>query len=1364
MAKLVLPRELEFPEPKDAVVEPKFHDSTRHKGKQSMRTKAPQQEAPTSSPVPDMQADVPFVEGIEPAPPKERKVKQPRKDKRSASFTVKEVAVAPPAAKPKTKPRKPRSAATKKTVSEAPSVNQVPDDKQPAVQLSVVAEEPRPDAEAPKSSHAARARYTHCAYDLPARVQKNSFEHDYCETEGIAFVEQRVPRNPHGLAALQRYYATAYALCRLCEMQGDTHVVDVYGNARTYAIAAKLRDAKVPINVTVKGPTLVPADILRRTPDLDVEASDFNALLLVNVYALGDLPLVPSNLAALMASYGVTCAAIVNHTFPAAAGVVARTGAYIRVSDRLVIARPSPSDRIYGPHDPCDWLLAEGAADGIVWARDRAFGQMDVIIVRTSPMVHTPYTIPPPIRWTSVDVPDQRTWMGWVAVRAPTPVKWCLEQCALVPHLRGFVNRDLVLKAKARLAHTRITVNTLRSAHTALIGEISGKELRPIFQCFPDEVHAMVQTSLEQAQVELATDETLRIEAFNAYHGDSLALRAQELNAIGNASRPRPVWPWVLGFFACIMFVAPLRRMAWEIAKGSFRGLASSVRGVVRDTRELMLHPGSEPMSLLPSRYAALSAFAEETVRYGVVATLVAATGPLGLALSYCYPLGVALYEKPTLLHVVKHVALHTLALVSPVVGLLTHLFVNTAVSDAVARMFDNSPWAKFKATVLEAPIEDVDAIDDPEVAASEIQPYSMAVRDRMDITPLKERPWPALSSFKKAHGLESLVGTHGTATYTYYGIGWNVAVYTPGNSNDVAAEAIRRRLLKRTPLETHPSVKYHPDGKIDMDSWEARYDLYCNAWRSIKNTLSALVAQAFAHTDICVAPPTKEEAFELWYGHLRQNRAKLLAAYEANNSMRVWPGPIQLMIKRNELLGKHDHVLRNGFEQFAMVTGARTIGAQKPTEVAFCGPSITVAYNRLKDLFSPKRLGTIPLHYISDEMPPAEVLAGKWRSPILSLRAATRDIPDTDRTFSHYAVYGPISDIELAHIATEVRNSVHEIVVTLYAGDDSLILAKLCRPGTADQLECLAIENDFTQYDASQYTVTQKCAARVLTIAGLDLEVAENMVEGASANYVYVSPVDKTRVVIDVAALGERKTGDAGTTAFNTVVNHGATAHAIYACGGIRFLRTLLDSQQRLTGLVKLKAAYLDLGLSAKVQVRDDFTGATFLKLVLLPAERDLSGLSREVYLALLLPSQVIKRTKSVRDPRIIYGEKDLKTAMLQFLHDAALGLASAWLPPPLEAFQRKYLAEEGPVSPSMRRYVDPEEQYRMSFDPGNYYGVAKRLWRPDQLAMQRWGVERYGPYWEHVDSLCALIREAPKLAFIQHPLCAAMMVADYA
>lgn len=1180
------------------------------------------------------------------------------------------------------------------------------------------------------------------AASLPVGVRADSDEFKYCEDNGYPYyLDPNMTANPHGVSALLRRRATAAVLAQAIADRPDLdklHILDMYGNDRTLAIAKTLCDKAGAADrcvVDVAGEEHVPADRFRRSRP-GVASDHYDALLFVNFYGTAEQPLTPGFFADCLRFYRAKYVYVLAHHFPDAFGPVDKTGAWWREPEAghdLVIMRasPDPKDRVYGPHPANSWMQADGRREGVSWTHRAAFGSLSMLSFHLSEGVYAETPVDPVATFKAIDLPDLRSYWTWFLTK--TFPAWFLRACPWLGMKRilGVAHLSLVVSAKNRLRYVKLNFYSLRTAHTHILDELKKREFQQVFKCFPGREDQVARAALAQAVTEVVAEDESFLAVYNYYYGPTAASRAHNLNAVGADMIERvPIWPFICGAIALLAF-PPTRILALEAGKGLAKGLLGSIR-----TATSLSWAARDPLS---------SACIEEALRVGLVFIF-------GWPAAIVTPFVFALAEKRWNPHYISffdsllgHAVLQSISWLSAPIALATHLAYN--LNAAFARPClppdapELTPWLAYRETFLEAPIDDVPPQDDLTVRVSPVDLRDARVHDRIDVRAIEVEQ----SRFVEASHMDSVWRVPATDTYHWNLVPHNAPYFVPGISGAIIGSSITRRLTRITPLEQHPSLPAAHSPKW-MQAWKTLFEAYEQRWDAA--TLE-IVGEVRAHVMLHGNPTLMKwkEVLDPWMLHLPSaNKKKYEAILATATNSDIEACPVPMFNKRNEKLYKRtnaDYHVPN-----ALDVCARTIGAVRPQEIFKCGPYSHEAMHRLKEVFSPR----------------------PWDSSPMVLRG-----------IKVYWIYGPMQDVEFAEIATRVcaeqlsDTSIGRTMYLIAAGDDNIVW--LLYRGLIHR-----IESDFSRFDQSKFLVCQKFGFEIDRAVGVPPEIIEHYEAGCVEPCRF--PLRRIGFASQITRdLGTQDTGRDNTSTNNTEVSIGSMTAVLLSPKGDHDDRTIFDlvnDEDDVSIAEVLRLRFLDYGLAAKILfVRGTPTcpaiqGAIFLKHVLMRAMPPLDAAAwsvapAQVYLACPLPSRFLKIGTSLRAPSAIYRVPE-PYASQAFLRDQARGIRAAWLPPLLSHFVRKYDCAIPFPTALMRVQVDDvsaqlvQQEHRMRAAPGDamFFGVRKDAWTVADWTP--WCVARYGPAWLSTPEFAEIFLQSPAFCFLEHPIFEAMARADYA
>jgi alkylated DNA nucleotide flippase Atl1 len=1174
------------------------------------------------------------------------------------------------------------------------------------------------------SSWGARARA------IPVPVGPGSKEEDYCSRNNYAaVVTEGLGYNPHGIGAVNRRKCVFYVLGAAADA-GCKSLCDLWGSDRTKRFAAQLTG--YPATIRVVGAHEAPADMTRRPkPDAPAPA---DTLMMVNVYQCGNEPFTPAKAASLLSEYGAERLYWIGHRFPEAVGDTDVVGAYKRVYGDRVVARASPQDRVYGPHSAVSWMLADGCASGVAWSNIASYGDCHVYMLVASKMALREEKTPAQLAWSEVDVLDYRDW--WTGTFGEYFPNWVLPYVAPLLGFKrrtGVVARALVSIGREHTRAVKLNQNVLRQVTSAIQRAVKNKPYSTVIAAFPEVEQELIDMAVIATLVESVEEDLPLLQSFNAAHGANVVVRSTEMNAFGKAKAATHRIFWVLAALAASRWAREICRAALSLLLRFLRWwldspftwikaypklsvfLEEALRGPLYQLFGFLFAVGI--MKVVPNPQNSIGGL----MLWNWASTIFGGLHALGFGLlDTKFHGGVPLIKK-TAFHyfmlevdnVVNNAIHHAFpsfkypSLTTTACRMVVHHAINRWTSSSAKPVASASAWEHFRDNYLEAPSNDLVAMEDQQVRYTPMPPHDLRVRDSTD-KPVS--PDPPESIFTKGKGVEQLIDAPPHESYHYAVMPVNAPWFVPGTAGVTSYYAVKRRVLRQTPLETLPTKATDREGRA-----RELLKLYTRNWRRANSTLVANLSRCVdAVPKALSAPIQAEEARQAWFEHLRgkHNEARLRTAMEKNDEWDVPAAPIKMNLKRNEKLFKRS-------DAGIMDRLARTIAAVRPEEVAYAGPYVYEATQRLKKVFPVDWQNSTPF-ILRDGLP-------------------------------MYVILGPMTDVEMSTAATQAARSAREQLLLFVSGDDSLILAYHTKVGW------FAIEGDFSMFDQSQFKESQKGPLEILRALGTPERIITLMKAETTSSLVHTVPHSGITAVIKTPQ-GQRKTGSVLTSTGNSGVTITSWTDVLNEVGGLSALADAILSSQAEKLLTE---GFQRLGLKIKLRVtRSDnghpFVGATFLKHVLMPGFCDGEELG---LLACPLPSKFNKIGVSLRHPSEIY-DLPIEEAGPRFLRDQALGIKDAWLLPPLHAFVGRHLSdvEESEVS----SLIDPEDAYRITVSTGPFMGRPKSAWSP--RGVMQWGLARYGEAWRDYPSIELLLTAAPAMVFLEHPLFEAMARADYA
>lgn len=433
-----------------------------------------------------------------------------------------------------------------------------------------------------------------------------------------------------------------------------------------------------------------------------------------------------------------------------------------------------------------------------------------------------------------------------------------------------------------------------------------------------------------------------------------------------------------------------------------------------------------------------------------------------------------------------------------------------------------------------------------------------------------------------------------------------------------------------------------------------------------------------------------REAHVEKWLDHMESSkRAKYLIyirRYETST-----PGEIEAALRTSKLQVKADELLLKE-ENDGIGMKPRAIINVNPLVQTRIGPEIFEATDRLKELWNP-------------------------RQPFLV------EINHMQFTFAYGGAATDHALSQWLHFTLTLVDAWHIIV----SGDDMYVI---------NHLRGIFLEGDASMFDQSQAAGPLFLEHAILRKLGVTNRTVLLSLEVCKSNYVGYSGNKEGGLLVTVDKHGEcnRLTGHVDTSIGNSLVMALSTLHVILTCK---------------TFVSEYKSQYSYLGLEMKLNFHPHYDCGTFLKGMwwrVLPFS--IQGETFQYYWA-PLPSRILKVGKSLRDPRSIYKNKDLKQAALWFLGDVAQGFSSFMEIPILGVFVRNFRHQ---AYGKRLQELEPETRYKTNSEglaPKNFDGY-------EQL------FNRYGISPEEIQDFENSYPVDP-FHFIQHPLLD-KVVKDYA
>ncbi len=263
---------------------------------------------------------------------------------------------------------------------------------------------------------------------------------------------------------------------------------------------------------------------------------------------------------------------------------------------------------------------------------------------------------------------------------------------------------------------------------------------------------------------------------------------------------------------------------------------------------------------------------------------------------------------------------------------------------------------------------------------------------------------------------------------------------------------------------------------------------------------------------------------------------------------------------------------------------------------------------------------------------------------------------------YYHFMTGGGTSDHDLSLWFEKVLNHGYfplgsPGVAILACGDDSVVIYVKPRGGF------VIFEADARNFDCTESHGPLEWERSVLLRLGIPFQICQALYASAS-NTLRAMPHrregDQVAFEIDCKERPMRRTGDADTYLGNTIV----MISAWY------FVLQMITYEKHCPWddctVEMFREAFLFLGFDMKIKIHRDPTAVTFLK-----------GMWYEVegkYIWGPLPSRILKAGKTLRDPRSLYGTRDMKLAAGEYLSDVSNSYSVFLQVPIVRAFVARY------------------------------------------------------------------------------------------
>jgi hypothetical protein len=337
---------------------------------------------------------------------------------------------------------------------------------------------------------------------------------------------------------------------------------------------------------------------------------------------------------------------------------------------------------------------------------------------------------------------------------------------------------------------------------------------------------------------------------------------------------------------------------------------------------------------------------------------------------------------------------------------------------------------------------------------------------------------------------------------------------------------------------------------------------------------------------------------------------------------------------------------------------------------------------------------------------------------------------------YAVYPVFGSSSTANDLRLIAEAVKHLRRAIVIVVAGDDSLVIV-VSATGVIK-----VIVGDFGMFDQSQSLGPLMVQWKAMERMGLSVQDKEKFVRLAFAKLVARGHNGDTITVHRLAGKRPmRNTGGTDTTLGNSLVNL------------FTWLESLDDVDPMSATPAVLEAAFAWSGFKIKVRVYNTLVGAEFLKGMFYETIDGQLAWS-------LLPSAILKRTKSLVDPRRIFDVRDevtnLRYAMAarEFLAVQAADVRHFGEVPILRAFVARYAKEVKGYVISKRHSPELKEAHKVS------YGETPKI---DQQAAVTTVCSRYGLSPQDIERVEKAILTGPEFKFIEDPVFLRLALVDY-
>lgn len=493
----------------------------------------------------------------------------------------------------------------------------------------------------------------------------------------------------------------------------------------------------------------------------------------------------------------------------------------------------------------------------------------------------------------------------------------------------------------------------------------------------------------------------------------------------------------------------------------------------------------------------------------------------------------------------------------------------------------------------------------------------------------------------------------------------WNYPGYSPARSDYNSYVVTACRVLAATPMGSRAQAAAWKEA-FGVDNWANFSEDDARSFRKGRPNywwMAQWIDNGFGPD---ASPECEPIPFDEWVQHLdSKKRKRILSArqtiVEQGKDVAIRAvHRTKLMVKTDELLFREDDEGRPQLKP-------RAIANVSPLFIAYIGPDVYSFQKRLAEAWGiDNEWSRVALLY-ADHLAIGPIPNDTFHYFVKMTYGGGR----TDRDLS---IWWRATSARMAAITRGVA------VAIMVAGDDVVVVLQI-------QFRRYFWEIDLSMCDQTilegalnhEFTVMRANGVPVRVVRELDI-MAHSVYELESRDTNAAVPAPKPPVRIMRDEHPQRDTGGPNTSSGNTT-DVGDATHKVVRDWMSHQIKLQTDQGLPVNpkfwemDVDQVKASFLTLGLKVKIRVAYDIQHVTFLKGMWWRVESSPVGEEVFDYYWAPLPSRVLKATKTLTNPQVLYPRMSFPAACEQYMNDVACGYSYFAALPILELLEKRFL-----------------------------------------------------------------------------------------